>query len=258
MPSTDALSSLGRSNPHLPVHSRLLRNDTEQVGFETALAAASEHANSNGISEKTGPTSAAPVDPQAPEFIGTRRLTDVDKAVYADIRKTFQLPEAASGDQLLLSGHLMVPWMFSGASGKAITDDLLTSNLEKATEIFRRHLGSWMSRDGIPTTPPIQLSVASDGRVVAPADHPAKDRIESFINGNEELRNLFVGITSTKSMIEIGRESAAFQARYAVDPKAAVAEYSHFFTGSYTYDTILSIGDSDWSLVSTPRWNIAG
>lgn len=256
MPSTDVLSSLGRSNPHLPIHSRPLGNNTEQVGFETALAAASEHADSNVISEKTGSTPATAEDPQAPEFIGTRRLTDVDRAVYADIHRTFQLPGAASGDHSLLSGHLMVPWMFAGASGKAITDDLLTSNLEKATDIFRRHLGSWMSRDGIPTTPPIQLSVAPDGRVVAPADHPAKARIESFINGNEELRNLFVGITSTKSLIEIGRESAAFQARYAIDPKAAVAEYSHFFTGSYTYETILSIGDSDWSLISTPHWSI--
>jgi len=277
MTSTYSPFSLVRSPHTLPIQSRATGTAAGQTDFGAVLDVASEdrtfpaelrHPGVAGplpASGRSGPGRSSDRDckpetvsreQQGPEFIGTRRLTDIDRAVYADIRKTFQVPEASSGNGTLLSELPMVPWMLSGASGKTVTGDLLTSNIEKATDIFRRHFGSWMSREGIATTPPIELSVSFDGRVVTQADHPDKARIESFINDNGELRNLFVGITSTKNLIEIGRESAAFQARYAVDPKAAVAEYSHFFTGSYTYDTILSIGDSDWSLISSPRWSI--
>lgn len=257
MTSTGSLYSLNRTLPQDPRRSRMPDLGTEQNDFGAILAAVSGDPAQSRSTDGKSATSAVSTAPQAPEYIGTRRLTDVDRAIYADIQRTFQLPQPAPGELTILSDKPLMPWMLSGASGKAITGDLLTSNLDKATDIFRRHFGSWMSREGVATTPPIQLSVASDGRVVPQADHPDKARIESFINDNEELRNLFVGITSTKSMIEIGRESAAFQARYAVDPKAAVTEYSHFFTGSYTYETILSIGNTDWSLVSTPHWSIA-
>jgi len=235
----------------------MLGTGTEQNEFGAILASVTSGRAETQTTDAEHATSTPSIAPQAPEFIGTRRLTDVDRAVYADIHRTFHLPQPAPGELSILSDKPLMPWMLSGASGKVITGDLMTSNLDKATDIFRRHFGSWMSREGVATTPPIQLSVASDGRVVTQADHPDKARIESFINDNGELRNLFVGITSTKSLIEIGRESTAFQARYAVDPKAAVAEYSHFFTGSYTYETILSIGSSDWSLVSTPHWSMA-
>lgn len=256
MTSTCSPFSPGRLQHTLPMQSSVIGTDAGQTDFGAVLDAVSTgRAGSERSSEGDCISEAGSRKQQGPEFIGTRRLTDVDRAVYADIRETFQVCDASSGNSTLLDMLPMVPWMLSGATGKTVTGDLLTANLEKATDIFRRHLGSWMSREGIATTPPIELSVAFDGRVVTQADHPDKARIESFINENGELRNLFVGITSTKSLIEIGRESAAFQARYAVDPKAAVAEYSHFFTGSYTYETILMIGDSDWSLVSSPRWS---
>lgn len=53
----------------------------------------------------------------------------------------------------------------------------------------------------------------------------------------------------------IAEESMKFQDRYAVDPKAAVAEFSHLFTGNYSYKTSLTIGCDSWDYQTKSSWN---
>ncbi|MBF0410740.1 MAG: hypothetical protein HQM10_25570 [Candidatus Riflebacteria bacterium] len=178
-----------------------------------------------------------------------RQLTKVDQAVRDDLEEVFHLPEYQPGKLVDQK-----PFMFMSASGSSgsITLNDLSENCSKSKNIFQKHLKLWMKEEKIQTPPSIELDVLNSGRVAVTSNHPDKDKIETFINDNEEMRNLYVGITSTQSMIEIGRESVKFQARYAVDPKAAVAEYSHFFSGHYRFSTTLTISKNDWTYNSKP------
>lgn len=78
--------------------------------------------------------------------------------------------------------------------------------------------------------------------------------MEEFINGNPELRNLYAGINSTRNFLAIAEESMKFQKRYAVDPKAAVAEFSHLFSGNYSYKTSLTISGESWDYQTRSSW----
>ena len=49
---------------------------------------------------------------------------------------------------------------------------------------------------------------------------------------------------------------AAFQKRYAVDQKAAVAEFSHLFSGHYGYTTRLTIDGENWNYQTTSSFSV--
>ena len=66
------------------------------------------------------------------------------------------------------------------------------------------------------------------------------------MNDNSELRNLYVGICSTRNFLAMAEEAQRFQQRYDVDPQAAVAEFSHLFSNNYGYDTRLVIDGTGW------------
>lgn len=179
----------------------------------------------------------------APVFIGTRKLTEVDVAVVEDLQNEFNI-DMFNND---LSKQTML--FTSGANSSA--------NVDKAMSIMRKHLSTFMKSEGIADVPPIELSNTRDGSVILISDHPEKEKIEGFFNDNFELRNLFVGITSTNSLIAIAKESAKFQQRYAIDPKAAVEEFAHLFSDRYQYHSSLAIESGTFTLNIQGRYDLS-
>lgn len=173
-----------------------------------------------------------------------RQLTSVDRIIQQELEDEFGIEPWKPGETL--SEKLIPSSLFWGA-GKTNSGSI-DENAEKAFGIFKNHLSEFMLNEGIEADPPIELNVAYDGRVVLKNDHPDREKIENFINDNSELRNLYVGVTSAKNLVAIGKESAEFQKRYAVDPKAAVAEFAHLFSGKYQYNTNLKINGDSWQL----------
>lgn len=216
-------------------------------------------ASSFSISESMGPDAAQlgenSVAANTPEKVQSgnfRQLTEIDRIIQKELEAEFGIKPWQPGDNL--KNQLTQASLFWG-SGK-VNSGSIDENADKAFAVFQRHLSGFMLNEDIQAEPPIKLNVASDGRVVLQDSHPDREKIESFINENSELRNLYVGVTSAKNLVAIGKESAAFQQRYAVDPKAAVAEFAHLFSGTYQYNTSLKIGADGWQLDTQPSFRL--
>ncbi|NCB39025.1 MAG: hypothetical protein EOM80_09665 [Erysipelotrichia bacterium] len=183
----------------------------------------------------------------------TRTLSSVDASVQKAIQEAFGIEPYKPGDKLDIAPMAM--WQFQSKKTGTITNADMESNVAKAEEIFKDHLSRFIINEDIATKPPIELTYSGDGSVKVQDDHPDKARIEQFINGNPQLRNLYAGINSTKNFIAIAEESIKFQKRYAVDPKAAVAEFSHLFSGNYSYKTGLTISGDSWNYQTNSVWS---
>ncbi|MGM0599274.1 MAG: hypothetical protein ACQETH_05570 [Candidatus Rifleibacteriota bacterium] len=173
-----------------------------------------------------------------------RVLTSVDKSILRDIEKEFGIKPLKPGDDLLKARNSM--WTLA-SDDNVITGAEMEKNADKAVKIFKKHLSNWMRDEEISPEPPIDINIAAgSGKIRVNEDHPDKEKIENFINGNSELRNLYVGISNSKNLTAMGKESHKFQQKYAVDPKAAVDEFSHLFSGNYGYKTSLKISADSW------------
>jgi hypothetical protein len=216
-----------------------------ESGQDSAFASMLETSNSVSDSE-------APGKSQASTY---RQLTPIDVEIQKDIQKEFGIEPYKPGEPL--KSPMRSLWSLQSAKDGVITGNDLENNAEKAMGIFKKHFSRFMMNEGISSDPAIELNISGNGRVTVQADHPDKEKIESFINDNSELRNLYVGISSTKNLIAIGRESSEFQQKYAVDPKAAVAEFAHLFTGKYGYNTTVTIGKDGYNCETKPFWRIS-
>ncbi|MNT39376.1 hypothetical protein D3C72_1756170 [compost metagenome] len=67
------------------------------------------------------------------------------------------------------------------------------------------------------------------GRVVVVGDHPQKARIEQIFADDDQLSNAFRKASSLAHLVAASEAAMPFHAAYAVDPKAAVAQYAHLF-----------------------------
>ena len=180
-----------------------------------------------------------------------RVLTSVDKAIQKDIEKEFGIKPFKPGDDLLEARKSM--WTLT-SDDNVITGAEMEKNADKAFKIFKKHLSSWMRDEQITYEPPIDINIAAgSGKIRVNEEHPDKEKIENFINGNSELRNLYIGISNTRNLMAMAKESHKFQQKYAVDPKAAVAEFSHLFSGNYGYKTSLKINGNSWDF-NTPSY----
>lgn len=183
-------------------------------------------------------------EPEESQTGNVRQLTAVDRIIQQELEAEFGIKPWKPGDDL--SSSMMPASLVWGAG--VTNSGSIDENADKAFDIFKKHLSGFMLNEGIEADPPIELNVSSNGKVVLKNDHPDREKIENFINENSELRNLYVGVTSAKNLVAIGKESAEFQKRYAVDPKAAVAEFAHLFSGNYQYNTSLKISEDGWQL----------
>jgi len=148
-------------------------------------------------------------------------------------------------------------WSFSDLDGDGNTHNSeMSENADAAAAILQKHLGRFMLNEDVASQPPVELSIGFNGRVIVQDGHPDKEKIEKFINDNSELRNLYVGICNTKSFLAMAEEAQRFQRRYAVDPQAAVAEFSHLFSDNYGYDTRLVINDNSWKYQTSSSFSM--
>ncbi len=184
-----------------------------------------------------------------------RTDSQVDAAIKRDLKETFGIEPHQPGEPLRPLLDSM--WTFQDLDDNGIiSGSEIKTNLAAASEIFQKHLGRFIRGENISTRPPVELNTGSDGQVRVQDGHPDKEKIEKFINGNSELRNLYAGITSSRDLLAMAEESVRFQKRYAVDPKAAVAEFAHLFSGNYGYRTQLTIDGDNWSYLTTSSFSV--
>lgn len=140
----------------------------------------------------------------------------------------------------------------AGADGTITLNELETLQQEAMSSVKGR-LAFVFAKNKIDTSKEIRLQVGSDGGIVVANDHPQKAEIEKLVNGDEQLRNDYVRMTSLTETVGSIKEAAAFQAAYAKDPYAAVAQYSHLFNQTRKGSVTMSIlGDQYTSLYTSP------
>ncbi len=182
--------------------------------------------------------------------VDVKAHSQVNAAIQRDLKEAFGIEPHQPGEPL--KPLLKSMWALQDLDNNGvISGSEIKSNLSAASDIFQKHLGSFIDKENISTNPPIELSIASDGMVRVQNDHPDKEKIEKHINDNSELRNLYAGINSSKNLLAMAEESLRFQKRYAIDPKAAVAEFSHLFSGNYSYKTKLTIEGENWNYLTS-------
>ncbi|MDD3000862.1 MAG: hypothetical protein PHF29_03835 [Candidatus Riflebacteria bacterium] len=137
--------------------------------------------------------------------------------------KTFSLPLLASFD----------PQDFS-IEGLEPKIETLSKELEDS-------FGRFAFMNGISRDPEIELGISPNQNVYVKSPHPDKERIEDFFANNEYARSKINELSSKTQMLDSIKESLEFQRRYAVDPKAAVEEFSHLFNDSYKRTTTVKI-----------------
>lgn len=122
-----------------------------------------------------------------------------------------------------------LPPLFKYADDGMITGDEMRMELNDAKADYRRRLSAAIADRGIDTSVPLRLQTDTAGHVRVVGDHPDKARVEALFAEDPALRNAFQRMNSIAHMLETVAEAVAFQAAYARDPKAAVAQYSHLF-----------------------------
>ena len=116
------------------------------------------------------------------------------------------------------------------AAGRVTVDDLREAYLERRDALAGR-IADAFDEAGIDTSEPVRLTVGFDGRVTVAGDHPQRAEIEQIFRETPGLRDQFVQTAALGDFVRSADEAIAFQAAYAKDPYAAVAQYSHLFSG---------------------------
>ena len=147
-------------------------------------------------------------------------------------------------------------FMGSSKDGVIKLPDVETQ-VEIGKEVFQDEFNKWMFKEEVSSIPAIELKTDFQGNVIVAGDHPQKEKIENYFKENDDVANFFKGMTGAKSFIELSKESIEFQKEYAKDPRAAVAKYSHFFSGKYNYDTSLIFSEEGCSFSSKPVWTMS-
>jgi hypothetical protein len=125
---------------------------------------------------------------------------------------------------------------------QSAADQLLSSIQSELSKLFKDN--------GIDTSKEIDLQVDSNGQVIVANDNPQKAQIEKLFKDDPSLRNAYVQFTATSELAAAAREASAFQAAYAKDPTAAVAQYSYLFDSNNKPTLSLSIlGDKYQTLL---------
>lgn len=118
-----------------------------------------------------------------------------------------------------------------------------------ALGVFNKHLKKLFAKNDIDTSKEINISTNSSGKVIVTNDHPDKEKIEGIFENNDELANMYRGISSNMSFLKAAKEASAFQKAYAIDPKAAVENYSYLFNNNRDNASHLNINGNNLSFV---------
>jgi hypothetical protein len=126
--------------------------------------------------------------------------------------------------------------LFDRANATTGSNTIRLPDLEEAHErmfaSMQAKLSALFDKNGIDTSKDVKLQVGYDGSVIVVGDHPQKAQIEQFFKDDPDLRNEFARLQGLTEFIGAARESQAFQAAYAKDPYAAIAQFSYLFDNS--------------------------
>lgn len=129
----------------------------------------------------------------------------------------------------LLSAHPL----FRNNYDNYITLDDIQAEINDAKETFRSGFEKLLPGADIDMSRPIKLESGFDGIVYVSNDHPDKEKIDGLLKQNPDLMNEFRRASACSSMLAHAKEASAFQKAYAIDPKAAVAQFSYLFNQDY-------------------------
>jgi len=166
---------------------------------------------------------------------------------------TVSISDAASGMSNLKSKLNLASLLgFETETPGTVTIDELESHGLDSLNQFNTTVCGYLSSEGVDTSKPIQLDVASDGSIVVTNDHPDKTAIESYLKQNPDLANEYRRINNLLTIAKEAKEASAFQQAYRTDPKAALAKFDYLFKTDTK--TTISISDrgADVTYTATP------
>jgi hypothetical protein len=151
--------------------------------------------------------------------------SELGSAVESDTKTETRLPRKLRSDELPRSLNQM--------------QSQYEQNLSEVEHALR---ALWKAND-IRTSPPMNLVVAGDGRIVVAGDHPQKAQIEQLLTENPALRDKMVTTAAQGSTLHAFERSLEFQKEYARDPLAAVEKFADLFDGRDSHFSLTIAGD---------------
>lgn len=174
----------------------------------------------------------------------TTQKADKSKAEqeFIDIIKNLQAEQPKNGRH----GELGVPYTMPSSSSESIQER--TAKLES---IFSDSMKAIMEERGISSDPSFELTTGTDGHVYVKGDHPQKAEIEQMFQDNQELENLFRGISGNHAMIDAFDRHMKFSEEYAINQVAAVMKYASLFDNTEEKSVSMRMdenGNISWSV----------
>jgi hypothetical protein len=142
--------------------------------------------------------------------------------------------ESDETDSVTLSSEgqkaLDVLSLFGTDRDEPITLDSIRSHGERQLAAFEKQFQALLRENGIDTSEPVTLGHEfGSGRVVVTNDHPDAEKIETLMQDNPALRNMYTGATNALELAKHAEAHLEFSKAYAQNPQAAVAQYSYLF-----------------------------
>jgi hypothetical protein len=199
--------------------------------------------NVNGYSNSSSLTSnsLSELSKPLPTLFDVLAETDATKS-SGDISDILDLsPQAqAAADQLNSSTETSLLSRLSDLFGGNTIEDIQASADDGFASV-KAKLNKLFKENNIDTSKEIKLQVGADGQVIEVSDNPQKAQIMQLFKDNPDLRDEYVKFTAMSELAAAAREAVAFQAAYAKDPQAAVAQYEYLFNDNTKGTLSLSI-----------------
>jgi hypothetical protein len=133
---------------------------------------------------------------------------------------------------------------------RKLLSDELPKTLNQMRVQYERNLSEvehalralWKAND-IQTSPPLNLVVAGEGRVIVAGDHPQKAQVEQLLADNPALGDKMATTAAQGATLHAFERSIKFQKEYARDPIAAVEKFSDLFDGRDSQFSLTIAGD---------------
>jgi|WetSurMetagenome_2_1015567.scaffolds.fasta_scaffold00798_14 hypothetical protein len=177
---------------------------------------------------------------------GTSGNTTDDKVTISSEGKTMSgLIGKCSGENIL-----GIP---EGTPGATLLEKMENAG-NKALKDFNSDFRKRLSENGIDTSVPIELDTGYDGSVVVTNNHPDKEAIEKLLKDNPAICDEYRMADRMLTFAQEIKESLEFQKAYAIDPKAAVEQYSYLFSSRPQGRIVISDEGADFTF----RWLMQG
>jgi len=133
---------------------------------------------------------------------------------------------AEANSQNPLSGLLNQSTAHPGLNLKQLAGiSELNTQLSDLKAQFQAGFRRLLEEQGFDLGAGVNLQVDSSGAIRVTNDHPDKAFIESALNSDSELSNLFREMSSKAGLVQAAEAAQQFQQQYRIDPTTALEEY---------------------------------